>query len=177
MAGIASPIKIANCNLDPLSQRRLGLTRTKNLRSALRRQGGMEMQTTICRLHRKHRRPPARTSALFAAPPPVAPRSATIESQRRRAHRPERQFVVLLRNQAPRPKRQFVVLLRNLQGHRQGVAGGLARHGAANEKSAFAESTSQATGKRRRVVEIAAARGAAPAVMRRAPIRLLPRAT
>jgi len=42
-----------------------------------------------------------------------------------------------------------------------GVAGGLARQGAANEKSAFAEATSDAIGKSRRSVEIAAARGEA----------------
>jgi len=42
-----------------------------------------------------------------------------------------------------------------------GVAGGLARQGSANEKSAFAESTSDATGKGRRSIEIAAARGEA----------------
>jgi hypothetical protein len=43
----------------------------------------------------------------------------------------------------------------------QHVAGGHAKHGSASEKSAFAESTSQSTGKSRRSVEIAAARGAA----------------
>jgi ParB family chromosome partitioning protein len=42
-----------------------------------------------------------------------------------------------------------------------GVAGGLARQGSASEKSAFAEATSDAIGKSRRSVEIAAARGEA----------------
>ena len=42
-----------------------------------------------------------------------------------------------------------------------GVAGGLARQGSANEKSAFAESTADAIGKSRRSDEIAAARGEA----------------
>jgi hypothetical protein len=41
------------------------------------------------------------------------------------------------------------------------VAGGLARQGAANEKSAFGDATSEAIGKSRRSVEIAAARGEA----------------
>jgi ParB family transcriptional regulator, chromosome partitioning protein len=44
---------------------------------------------------------------------------------------------------------------------RAGVAGGLARQGSANEKSAFAESTADSIGKSRRSVEIAAARGGA----------------
>jgi hypothetical protein len=42
-----------------------------------------------------------------------------------------------------------------------GVAGDLARQGSASEKSAFAEAASDATGKSRRSVEIAAARGEA----------------
>jgi hypothetical protein len=44
---------------------------------------------------------------------------------------------------------------------KQHVAGGLARQGAASADSAFAESTSEATGKSRRSVETAAARGEA----------------
>jgi ParB family chromosome partitioning protein len=42
-----------------------------------------------------------------------------------------------------------------------GVSGGLARQGSANEESAFAESTADATGKGRRSIEVAAARGEA----------------